>query len=506
MMTNARDANAPGAADAFVLFGATGDLAHKKLHPTLYRLAVDDRMTLPVIGVARSSLTDAQFRSFAREAIRDREGSASDEALDALASRLTYVSGDYMDPATYEQLRERLGRARHPLFYLAIPPSMFEPVIDRLMGVGLHEGARVVVEKPFGRDLASARALNASLHRAFDERAIYRIDHYLGKEAIQNLLTFRFANAILEPIWDRRYISSVQVTMAESFGVEGRGAFYEEVGALRDVVQNHLLQVVAMLAMEPPVGTDADALRDEKVKVFRATTSVDPGGLVRGQYAGYREEAGVDPDSNVETFVALKLAIESWRWAGVPFFVRAGKRLATTAIEAVIEFREPPRLLFADAMTPAPHPNHLRLRLGGGHEGIELSLEAKVPGDTMATRPVPLAFRYGTEPGVQAEAYERLLVDAIVGRQALFARQDGVEECWRIIEPALHAGGTAIPYRSGTWGPIEADRLVESEGAWHEPGDPLASTPASESALMDRADRHVRADADQTQNAPGIDP
>jgi glucose-6-phosphate 1-dehydrogenase len=473
-MTTTPDAKATAMADAFVLFGATGDLAHKKLHPTLYQLAVADRMTLPVIGVARSSLSDEQFRAFSREAILDREATASDDALDELAGRLTYVSGNYMEPATYERLRDRLGDSRRPLFYLAIPPSMFEPVIDGLMSAGLHNGARVVVEKPFGRDLASARALNASLHRAFDERAIYRIDHYLGKETIQNLLAFRFANAILEPIWDRRYISSVQVTMAESFGVEGRGAFYEEVGALRDVVQNHLLQVVAMLAMEPPVGTEADALRDEKVRVFRAMSPVDRHGLIRGQYAGYRDEEGVDPGSDVETFVALRLAIESWRWSGVPFFVRAGKRLAETALEAVIEFRDPPRLLFAEDGTPPPHPNHLRLRLGGGHEGIELSLEAKVPGDSMATRPVPLAFRYGQEPGVHAEAYERLLVDAISGRQALFARQDGVEECWRIIEPALHADGTSIPYPSGSWGPTEADGLMDSSEVWHDPVEPDA--------------------------------
>jgi len=346
------------------------------------------------------------------------------------------------------------------------------------MGVGLHQGGRVVVEKPFGRDLASARSLNASLHRAFDEQAIYRIDHYLGKETVQDLLAFRFANTILEPVWDRRYVSSVQVTMAEAFGVEGRGVFYEEVGALRDVVQNHLLQVVAMLAMEPPVGTDADRLRDEKVKVFRAMSSIDPETVVRGQYASYRDEPGVNPRSDVETFVALKLEIESWRWAGVPFFVRAGKRLAQTALEAVIEFREPPRLLFADPATPAPHPNHLRLRLGGGQEGIELSLDAKVPGDTMNTRPVPLAFRYGEEPGVRAEAYERLLMDAIAGRQALFARQDGVEECWRIVQPALQAAGPATPYPPGSWGPVEADHLVAGTGSWHQPTDGLEAEPA----------------------------
>jgi len=459
-------------ADALVLFGATGDLARKKLFPALYGLAKRRRLGIPVVGVARSDWDDERLRAYARESVTSQIHDVDERALAELLESLTFMSGDYQQLETFQRLRQHLGHAQHPVFYLAIPPSVFEGVVGCLAASGLNQGARVVVEKPFGRDFASARELNTHLHSAFPESTIYRIDHYLGKETVQNLLVFRFANGLFEPTWNRRYIANVQITMAESFGVQGRGGFYEEVGALRDVVQNHLLQVVALLAMEPPIGVSAEDQRDEKVKVFKGMKPIDPAEVVRGQYRGFREEKGVAPDSQVETFIALRLEIETWRWAGVPFYIRAGKSLATTGLEAVVEFRQPPRLLFAAPHAPAPHPNHLRFRLGGTDEGISMSVQAKMPGEEIITQSVNLGFTYDEVFGMdRMEAYERLLSDVIEGHAALFAREDSVEQTWRIVEPVLRSPPPVHIYEPGSWGPPEADTLAAPDGGWHNPGE-----------------------------------
>jgi glucose-6-phosphate 1-dehydrogenase len=456
--------------DALVLFGATGDLARKKIYPALLTLARHGRLPERVFGVARNDWHDDQLRDRARDSI-DRFGpdEADPSDIERVAAALTYVRGDYTEAATYEALRAALGDGSRPLLYLAIPASLFERVIEGLAAVGLNEDGRIVVEKPFGRDLESAQRLNQCVLDAFGEERIHRIDHFLGKEEVLDLLVFRLANSFLAPAWNRHHIDSVQITMAEDFGVEGRGAFYEETGAIRDVLQNHLLQLVAQIAMEPPVAADAQSLRDEKVKVLRSMKPLDPQDVVRGQFSGYRDEDGVAGDSEVETYVAIKATIDSWRWAGVPFYIRAGKHLPVTATEILVEFEQPPQLFFASDDAPAPHPNHLLFRLKPT-ERVSLTVQIKQPGDQLVSRPVDLDYEYDERhEGVRDDAYARLLDDAMDGDQRLFARADGVEEAWRVVQPVLADPPPLHGYEPGTWGPAAADDLIATHGGWHCP-------------------------------------
>jgi glucose-6-phosphate 1-dehydrogenase len=458
--------------DALVLFGVTGDLAHKMIFPALYAMVKRGTLKVPVIGVAFPKLSMERLHKRVTDSIERSGGVDNKRALEHLLSLLKYVSGDYKSPDTFTALKEALGNSRRPAYYLAIPPSLFETVIRSLGAAKLAEHARVIVEKPFGRDLASARELNQVAHEAFPEDSIFRIDHFLGKEAIMNILYFRFANSFLEPIWNRNYVASVQMTLSESFGVGKRGAFYETAGCLRDVIQNHLFQVAALLAMEPPAGRDYGAVQSEKAKIFQAMRPLVADDVVRGQYAGYRKEPDVAKNSDVETFCALRLFIDSWRWEGVPWYMRSGKYLPDTATEILVELKPAPQRLFADSEPLSGRPNYFRFRLSP-NPAIALAARVKLAGQEFVGQQRELFLL--EELSGEETPYERLLGDAMAGDGALFTREDAIEAAWAVVDPVLKNHHRVHPYKRRSWGPKEADAIIASDGGWHNPSSKTLS-------------------------------